>query len=87
MRKITLSLLSLAFMAVVVAGLVAAFAGPASAEDKDNPYVKTRETIKKENEAIDKQYQKTLNATKGAAPASAKVDPWSNMRTDDSKAK
>jgi uncharacterized protein YxeA len=87
MRKITLSLLSLAFMAVVVAGFVAGLAAPAYAEDKENPYIKTRETIKKENEAIDKQYQKTLNATKGAAPASAKVDPWSNMRTGDSKTK
>jgi uncharacterized protein YxeA len=83
MKKITLSLLSVTFLA----GFVATLAAPAFAEDKDNPYVKTRETIQKESEAIDKQYQKTLNATKGAAPASAKVDPWAKMRPGDSKTK
>jgi uncharacterized protein YxeA len=83
MKKITLSLLSLAF----VGGFVATLTAPAYAEDKENPYVKTRETIQKENEALDKQYQKTLNATKGSAPASTKIDPWSNMRAGDSKSK
>lgn len=83
MKTITLSLLSLAVVAAFVAGLAA----PAYAEDTENPYVKTRAMIKKENEAVDKQYQRTLNATKGAAPASAKVDPWANMRPADSKTK
>jgi hypothetical protein len=76
MKRITFGLLLLAFLA-----------GPVYAEDKENPYVKTRETIAKENAAIDKQYQKTLNATKGSAPAPTKVDPWANMRTGDSKSK
>ena len=64
----------------VGAVLFAFLVGPIYAEDKENPYVKTRETIKKENEAIDKQYQKTLNATRGAAPPPAQSDPWANMR-------
>ena len=83
MKKITFGLVLLAFVAAIVATLAA----PAYAEDKDNPYVKTRETIQKENEAIDKQYQKTLNATKGSVPAPAKIDPWANTRTGDSKSK
>jgi len=83
MKKITLSLLSFAFVAAIVAD----FAAPAYAEDKENPYVKTRETIQKENEAIDKQYQRTLNATRGSSPAPAKTDPWAKMRTDESKSK
>jgi uncharacterized protein YxeA len=83
MKKITIGLTLLASVSAFAAG----FAAPAYAEDKENPYVKTREMTKKENEAIDKQYQKTLDATKGAAPASAKVDPWANMRPSDSKTK
>jgi hypothetical protein len=74
MKRITFGLVLLAFLA-----------GPAYAEDKENPYVKTREMIKKENDAIDKEYKKTLEATKGPAPA--KADPWSNMRSGDAKSK
>jgi hypothetical protein len=83
MKKITLSSLSFVF----VAAFLVTVAAPAYAEDKENPYVRTREMIKKDDEAIDKEYKKTLNATKGAAPAAAKVDPWTNMRTGDPKSK
>ena len=82
MKRITFGLVLFAFLT-----------GPAAlvhAEDTENPYVKTRAMQKKESEAIDQQYQKTLDATRGAAPAPAKSDPWSNMRsggTDASKSK
>jgi hypothetical protein len=50
--------------------------------------VKTRETQKKESEAAEKQYQKTLDATRAATTKPAQTDPWSNMRgTDASKSK
>ncbi len=70
--------------------LLAILAGPVRAEDKENPYVKTREQIKKESEEAERQYQKTINATRGVDPAPAKTDPWANMRggsTDASKSK
>jgi hypothetical protein len=71
--------------------LLALLAGPVYAGDQaeENPYVKKRETIKKEAEAMDRQYQRTLEATRGAAPAPTKNDPWANMRggTDASKSK
>jgi uncharacterized protein YxeA len=78
MKKTTFGLVLLAFLA-----------GPAAyAEDTDNPYVKTREMQKKESEAAEKQYQKTLNATRAATTKPAQTDPWSNMRgTDASKSK
>jgi len=78
MKRITFGLVLLAFLA-----------GPLHAEDKDNPYAKTREQIKKEADEMDRQYQKTLQATRGAATAPAKNDPWANMRsgTDASKSK
>jgi len=71
--------------------LFAFLAGPAvrvHAEDKENPYVKTRETQKKESEEAERQYQRTLQATRGAT-APVKNDPWANMRgsTDASKSK
>ena len=72
MKRITFGLVLLAFLA-----------GPAvrvHAEDKENPYVKAREMQKKESEEAEKQYQRTLNATRGALPAPAKNDPWANMR-------
>ena len=68
--------------------MLALFGAMAHAEDKENPYVKTREQIKKEGEAIDKQYQRTLQATDSGTAAPAKNDPWANMRSgNNSKAK
>jgi hypothetical protein len=72
MKRITFGLVLLAFLA-----------GPAMrvhAEDKENPYVKTREMQKKESEEAEKQYQRTLQATRGSLPAPVKNDPWANMR-------
>ncbi len=60
--------------------LLAFLAGPVRAEDKQNPYVKTREQIKKESEEAERQYERTIKATRGADPAPAKTDPWANMR-------
>ena len=83
MKRITCGLLLLAFLAGPVARV--------HAEDKENPYVKTREMQKKESEEAERQYQRTLQATRGVNPAPAKVDPWSNLRsgagTDASKSK
>ena len=81
MKRITFGLVLLAFLA-----------GPAMrahAEDKENPYVKTRAQQKKESEAAEKEYLKTLDATRGSLPAPAKDDPWANMRggTNASKSK
>ena len=79
MKKITFGLVLLAFLA-----------GPAAyAEDTENPYVKTRAMQKKESEAAEKQYQRTLDATNPALAKPVKADPWSNMRggTDASKSK
>jgi hypothetical protein len=64
--------------------LFGCLAAPAYAEDLSNPYIKTQETIRKEGEAIDKQYQRTLNATRGSAPAPVKSDPWAKIRDNDS---
>lgn len=72
MKRITFGLVLLAFLA-----------GPAvrvQAEDKENPYVKTREMQKKESDAAERQYQRTLEATRGSVPAPVKNDPWANMR-------
>jgi hypothetical protein len=72
MKHITFALVLLAFLA-----------GPAvraHAEDKENPYVKTREMQKKESEEAEKQYKRTLDATRGSLPAPVKSDPWANMR-------
>lgn len=69
MKRITFGLVLLAFLA-----------GPVYAEDTENPYVKTRAMQKKESEAAEREYQKTLQATRGSLPAPAKNDPWANMR-------
>jgi len=83
MKRFVLSLVLFAFLAAPVAAV--------RAEDKENPYVKTREMQKKESEDAEKAYEKTLKATRGAAAAPAKNDPWANMRggstTDASKSK
>ena len=74
---------------LVLFGFLVAPVAAVHAEDKQNPYVKTREQIKKEGEEAERNYQKTLQATRGSAPP-AKADPWANMRgssTDASKSK
>jgi hypothetical protein len=72
MKRIMFGLVLLAFLAAPSARV--------NAEDKENPYVKTREMQQKENEEAEKQYQRTLRATRGSLPAPAKNDPWANMR-------
>jgi len=83
MKRFVLGLVLFAFVATPVATV--------RAEDKENPYVKTREQQKKESEEAEKAYEKTLKATRGAEAAPAKNDPWANMRggstTDASKSK
>jgi uncharacterized protein YxeA len=78
MKRITFGLVLLAFLA-----------GPAAyAEDTENPYVKTRAMQKKESEEAERQYKRTLEATRAATTKPAQNDPWSNMRgTDASKSK
>ena len=72
MKRITFGLVLLAFLA--------GSAVQVHAEDTENPYVKTRAMQKKESEEAERQYQKTLQATRGALPAPTKNDPWANMR-------
>jgi len=83
MKRFVLGLVLFAFLAAPVATV--------RAEDKENPYVKTREMQKKESEDAERAYQKTLKATNGSIAAPAKNDPWANMRgsstTDATKAK
>lgn len=72
MKRITFGLMLLAFLA-----------GPAlraHAEDTENPYVKTRAMQKKESEEAEKQYKRTMDATRGSLPAPVKSDPWADMR-------
>ena len=72
MKRIAFGLVLLAFLA-----------GPAAlvhAEDTENPYVKTRAMQKKESEEAEREYKKTLDATRGALPAPTKNDPWADMR-------
>ena len=83
MKRFAFGLVLFAFLATPVAAV--------RAEDKENPYVKTREMQKKESEEAERAYQKTLKATSGSVAAPAKSDPWANMRggsaTDASKSK
>jgi Ni/Co efflux regulator RcnB len=81
MKRIAMSALLFAFLAGPVAQV--------HAEDKENPYVKTREQQKKEGEDSERAYQKTLKATRGADSAPVKNDPWADMRggTNASKSK
>jgi uncharacterized protein YxeA len=80
MKRVTFGLVLLAFLV-----------GPAArvhAEDTENPYVKTRAMQKKESEEAERQYKRTLEATRAATTKPAQNDPWSNMRgTDASKSK
>jgi uncharacterized protein YxeA len=76
-RRLALGLLASALVSLAFAR------GPAHAEDKENPYVKTREQIKKESEEAERQYQRTLRATRGANTAPVNNDPWANMRGSD----
>lgn len=72
MKRIAFGLVLLAFLA-----------GPAMrayAEDTENPYVKTRAMQKKESDEAEKQYKRTLEATRGSLPSHVKTDPWANMR-------
>ncbi len=72
---------------IVLAVLVLAFAaGPVLAQNDDvdhEPMKQIDQARKRENAAIDKQYQRTLKATRGDAPAPLKADPWAKMRGSD----
>jgi hypothetical protein len=83
MKRITMGVVLLAFLA-----------GPLHAQDKkdkkdeDNELLRQYEQRQKDNAELDKQYQKTLQQTRGADAAPVKVDPWANMRgTDAAKRK
>ena len=52
----------------------------------DDPIVMEQKQKKKDREDIDKTYKATLDRTRGSAPA-VRVDPWANMRPDDTKTK
>jgi hypothetical protein len=72
------------FMATFIAGPV--FAQGSKAQQR-TPLQEEDAQKKKDAEAIDAQYKKTMDKTQLNTTA-ARVDPWSNMRgTDDSKTK
>jgi hypothetical protein len=75
-------------LGLLASGLItlAFSAAPVRAEDKENPYVKTREQMKKESEDAERQYERTLRATRGATPAPVNNDPWANMRSSGNNA-
>ena len=68
----------IAFGLVLLAFLV----GPAVRvhADDENPYAKSRATLKKESAEAEREYKRTLEATRGSLPAPVKNDPWANMR-------
>jgi hypothetical protein len=70
--------------------LAACLAGPAHSQSKSKdltPLQQEEVQKKKDAEAIDAQYKKTLKRTEGNT-TEVRVDPWSNMRgTDDPKVK
>lgn len=83
MRTSLMAAVSLGFMA-------GCLAGPAHAQSKaaaPTPMQQDDIQKKKDADAIDAQYKKTLKRTEGNT-TEVRVDPWSNMRgTDDSKVK
>ena len=81
MKKALICAIGIAFLTVV--------SGAAFAQEQkqdDDPIVMEQKRKQKEAEEIDKRYKSTLEKTRGSAPA-APMDPWSNMRGDDSKTK
>jgi uncharacterized protein YxeA len=79
MKKALICAVGVAFL-MVVSG--AAFA---QQNTDDDPIKMEQKRKKQEAEDVDKRYQSTLQRTRGSTPAP--VDPWSNMRGDDSKTK
>lgn len=74
---------------IVALVLLAAFAGPAFAQQKpgDNALYDEQQQKKKDAEVIEKQYKSTLKST-NQATTPVRSDPWQNMRgADDSKTK
>ncbi len=80
MRIIIAAMIGLAFL---TGWMGRAFAQPAK---DDDPIVMEQKQKQKDREEIDKKYKATLEKTRGSAPA-AHVDPWANLRSDDSKPK
>jgi hypothetical protein len=75
---------------VIAAALVLAFfTGPVFAQpsNEDDPIILQDKNRKKDAEDVDKQYKRTLDKTRKASEATARTDPWSNMRApaDDPK--
>jgi len=71
------------FIGAVLIGAVAAAlpALPAFAQSKQKDLTPLQEidlAKKRDHEAIDQDYQRTVKSTSGAA--TVKVDPWANMR-------
>ena len=80
------------FISAVLIGAAAAvaLAQPAFAQRPTQPDLTPLQeqdaAKKKEHEAVDQQYKRTMQTTTGAS--TTKVDPWANMRApDDSKPK
>ena len=84
MKRLIIGTIGLALLTVFLTVL----GGAASAQQNpdDEPMKMEQKRKQKEAEEIDKRYQSTLQKTRGSSPA-APVDPWSNMRGDDSKTK
>ncbi len=83
MKRITMGVVLLAFLASPLHAQ-----GKKDKKPEDNELQRQYEQRQKDNVDIDKQYQKTLQQTRGADAAPVKVDPWANMRgTDAAKPK
>jgi hypothetical protein len=78
MKRITIGLVLLAFLAAPLHAQ-----GEKEKKNEDNELLRQYLQRKKENAEVDKQYQKTLQRTRGADSAPVKVDPWANMRGTD----
>jgi hypothetical protein len=66
--------------ALTATALLAALAAPASAQRKPYSVMNDEEKANyKVNEAVDKQYQRTIERTRKESETTA--DPWANMRS------
>ena len=88
MKRITIGLVLLAIAAGTVHAQTPEERQAEKKREENNGLLRKYNEQQKVNAEIDKQYQKTLEQTRGADAAPVKVDPWANMRgTDAAKPK
>lgn len=68
---------------IIGVALLAAWAGPALAQQKPDNALSDEERVEKSvADSVDRQYRATLDRTRKATEE-VRVDPWSNMRGSD----